>query len=285
MWVWIVSQLGEFRSFEGEHGVVGFLQDGLSFLDLLLYFLHYLFNLCVFALNLPLFAQDNYLNILAGLFLGLENWHNLQQFLCLVLDLGLHFLDLHLEPLQDLRDLMDLQDAPIEDVFFLLGLLQQFPIIVDKPVDDFKVVEGVVLEMILLVVFVVAHEGHEVVVDLEEEVGEALLVRLLLQVLLEDLVGDLQDGLGWHLFDESVFGVLVGVVIVLHEVGDHLPARVKQELDLLGSHKDEIRNDLVIRLGVLVIVHLLELVYLAVCVLAVLVTQQLLNGVLVAYFL
>lgn len=61
---------------------------------------------------------------------------------------------------------MHLQDTPIQDILLLLGLLQQFPIIVDKPIDDFEVVEGVILEMVFLVVFVVPHEGYEVVVDL-----------------------------------------------------------------------------------------------------------------------
>ena len=72
------------------------MQDRLSLLDLLLDFLHYLLDLRIFVLNLSLLVQDDDLDFLAGLFLGLEDGHNLQQLLRLLLDLGLHFLDLHL---------------------------------------------------------------------------------------------------------------------------------------------------------------------------------------------
>ena len=72
------------------------MQDRLSLLNLLLDFLHYLLDLRVFVLNLSLLVQDDDLDFLAGLFLGLEDGHNLQQLLRLLLDLGLHFLDLHL---------------------------------------------------------------------------------------------------------------------------------------------------------------------------------------------
>ena len=79
---------------------------------------------------------------------------------------------------------MHLQYAPIQNILLLLGLLQQFPVIVDEPVDDFEVVEGVVLEVVLLVVLVLPHKCYQVVVDLQEEVGQAFLVCLLVQVLL-----------------------------------------------------------------------------------------------------
>ena len=160
------------------------MQDRLSLLDLLLDFLHYLLDLSVFVLNLSLLVQDDDLDFQAGLFLGLEDGHKLQQLLRLLLDLGLHLLDLHLQLLQDLRDLMHLQYAPIQNILLLLGLLQQFPVVVDEPVDDFEVVEGVVLEVVLLVVLVLPHKRYQVVVDLQEEVGQAFLVCLLVQVLL-----------------------------------------------------------------------------------------------------
>lgn len=66
---------------------------------------------------------------------------------------------------------MHLQNTPIQDILLLFGFLQQFPIIVNKPIDDLEVVEGVVLEVVFLVVFVLPHEGYQVVVDLQEEVG------------------------------------------------------------------------------------------------------------------
>lgn len=94
-----------------------------------------------------------------------------------------------------------------------------------------------------------------------------------MQVFLEDLVGDLEDGLGGNFFNEAVFGLLVGVVIILHELRHHLPTRVKHELDLLGSHEDKIRNDLIIRLRVFIIIDLRELVDFTVGVLAILVTE------------
>ena len=79
---------------------------------------------------------------------------------------------------------MHLQYAPIQNILLLLCLLQQLPVVVDEPVDDFEVVEGVVLKVVLLVVLVLPHKRYQVVVDLQEEVGQAFLVCLLVQVLL-----------------------------------------------------------------------------------------------------
>jgi hypothetical protein len=67
----VVSEFRKLCSFNGLHGVVRLLQDGLSLLDLFLHFSHHFLNLLVPLLDLALLAEHEYPDLLTDLLLGL----------------------------------------------------------------------------------------------------------------------------------------------------------------------------------------------------------------------
>lgn len=89
---------------------------------------------------------------------------------------------------------MDLEYTSIEDIFLLLGLIDDKLVVVNELVDNIEVVEGVVLKMVLVVFVVDLHQLTKLVVKFEQNRVQPCLVHFRKR-LLQYLVRNLQDRL------------------------------------------------------------------------------------------
>jgi hypothetical protein len=150
-----------------------------------------------------------------------------------------------------------LQDTTVEDVFLLASLLHNHLAVIDEPLDDLEVVEGVVLEMVLVVGLVLLHQPAQIVIDLQEDLYQALLVHLLRKVLLQDLTRYLQYRLGRELTNPSIDRLLLKIVVSFHESFGSALVGVKQKLQISTRKRREITDNFIVTLTEFLIVYLL----------------------------
>ena len=62
---------------------------------------------------------------------------------------------------------MHFEDTSIEDVFFVFGLLQEQFVVFYKLFDEGGVVEGIILEMVSIILSIALHQLNQLVVDIQ----------------------------------------------------------------------------------------------------------------------
>ena len=164
MRIWVVSQLWELPSLDGQHGVICFLHQRLRNFNFLLDLPDSFLNLSIFGFYLFFLCQDETSNFFTGSFLLLQNRHNRLQFLSFFFNLRLHIFNLLLQSLKSLWYLINLQNTSIQNILFFLGLVNNQFIVLNKFLDEIEVIERIVLEMILVILKVDLHQIGQVVV-------------------------------------------------------------------------------------------------------------------------